>query len=123
MTVAKEPLGRLNGSDATTGSPGVPGSLVTASGEKTPPTTGAGAAGALDVSMRRIRREQLHQLLHKKSFLVGSAIVLWWAVCAIFGTSFAPYDATSPNILTTNLAPSAAHWFGTDSVGQDVLSA
>ena len=32
---------------------------------------------------------------------MGSLIVLWWAVCAIFGTLFAPYDylAPSPDIL------------------------
>ena len=118
MTVAKEPLGTLDSTTTVGERPGTADGLEAPLPEK----TAAGAGGALDVSVRRIRREQLRQLLHMKAFLVGSVIVLWWVVCAIFGPSFAPYDATSPNILTTNLAPSAAHWFGTDSVGQDVLS-
>jgi peptide/nickel transport system permease protein len=82
----------------------------------------AGAAGALDVSVGRVRREQLHQLVRSKAFIVGSMILLWWIVCAIFGASFAPYNATTANILNTQLAPSAAHWFGTNDVGEDVLS-
>ena len=118
MTVAKEPLGTLDSTTTVGERPGTADGLEAPLPEK----TAAGAGGALDVSTRRVRREQLRQLLHMKAFLVGSVIVLWWVVCAIFGPSFAPYDATSPNILTTNLAPSAAHWFGTDSVGQDVLS-
>jgi peptide/nickel transport system permease protein len=82
----------------------------------------AGAAGALDVSVGRVRREQLHQLVRSKAFIVGSVILLWWIVCAIFGASFAPYNATTANILNTQLAPSATHWFGTNDVGEDVLS-
>ncbi len=81
-----------------------------------------GAAGALDVSVGRVRREQLHQLIRSKAFIVGSVILLWWIVCAIFGSLFAPYNATAANIVSTQLAPSAAHWFGTNDVGEDVLS-
>jgi peptide/nickel transport system permease protein len=86
------------------------------------PGTAVGASGALDVSLKRIRVEQLHQLLHSKAFVVGALILIWWIVCAIFGGIFAPYNATTPNILSGNLAPSAAHWFGTNNVGEDVLS-
>jgi peptide/nickel transport system permease protein len=85
-------------------------------------TTTASAGGALDVSLGRIRREQFQQLLRSKAFIVGALILLWWIVCALFGTAFAPYGATNPNILATNLAPSAAHWFGTNELGEDVFS-
>ena len=81
-----------------------------------------GAAGALDVSVKRVRLEQLRQLAHSKSFLIGSVILLWWVVCAIFGPMFVPYNATATSILSTNLSPSAAHWFGTNNVGEDVFS-
>ncbi|MGD0439606.1 MAG: ABC transporter permease [Acidimicrobiales bacterium] len=81
-----------------------------------------GAAGALDVSVGQVRREQLHQLVRSRAFMIGSLILLWWIVCAIFGPLFAPYDATAANIVATQLAPSAAHWFGTNDVGEDVLS-
>jgi peptide/nickel transport system permease protein len=87
-----------------------------------PDASPTGAAGALDVSVGRVRREQLRQLLRSKAFIIGALILLWWIVCAIFGSSFAPFPATQANILSTQLAPSAAHWFGTNDVGEDVLS-
>jgi peptide/nickel transport system permease protein len=82
----------------------------------------AGAAGALDVSAGRIRREQLRLLLRSAPFIVGVVLLLWWVVCAIFGRLFAPYNPVNGNLLQFNLAPSGAHWFGTDSLGRDVLS-
>ena len=87
-----------------------------------PDASPIGAAGALDVSVGRVRREQLRQLLRSKAFIIGALILLWWIVCAIFGSSLAPFPATQANILSTQLAPSAAHWFGTNDVGEDVLS-
>jgi len=90
-----------------------------------PPATGAdvgGAAGALDVSAGRIRREQLRLLLRSAAFIVGMVVLLWWVVCAIFGRAFAPYNPVNGNLIQFNIAPSGAHWFGTDSLGRDVLS-
>jgi peptide/nickel transport system permease protein len=84
-----------------------------------PPT---GAAGAVDASSRRIRREQLRQLLRSPAFIIGAVILLWWIVCAIFGKWIAPYDPVTGNLTQFNAHPSAAHWFGTDSLGRDVLS-
>ena len=95
------------------------------------PPCRCGTAGILAARRRRrgtrclsssIRREQLRQLLGSKAFIVGSLILIWWIVCAIFGGVFAPYGATTPNILAGNLAPSAAHWFGTNQLGEDVFS-
>jgi peptide/nickel transport system permease protein len=81
-----------------------------------------GAAGALDVSAGRIRREQMRLLLRSAPFIVGMVLLLWWVVCAIFGRFIAPYNPVSENLVQFNLAPSGAHWFGTDSLGRDVLS-
>ena len=90
-----------------------------------PPATSAdvgGAAGALDVSVGRIRREQLRLLLRSAPFIVGVVLLLWWVVCAIFGRAFSPYNPVTGSLIQFNLAPSGAHWFGTDSLGRDVLS-
>jgi len=90
-----------------------------------PPTTAGaavGAAGALDVSAGRIRREQMRLLLRSAPFIVGMVLLLWWVVCAIFGRLFVPYNPVNGNLIQFNLAPSGAHWFGTDSLGRDVLS-
>jgi peptide/nickel transport system permease protein len=61
-------------------------------------------------------------LLRRPSFLIGAMILLFWIVCAIFGNSIAPHDPLAQNLLSLNKPPSAAHWFGTDSLGRDVLS-
>jgi peptide/nickel transport system permease protein len=106
------PGGPLSLNDPAAGPPSV-----------TPSADGpAGAAGALDVSAGRIRREQLRLLLRSAPFIVGVVLLLWWVVCAIFGRLFAPYNPVNGNLLQFNLAPSGAHWFGTDSLGRDVLS-
>lgn len=80
------------------------------------------ASGTLDASSRAIRRDHLRLLLRSKTFLAGMIILLWWIVCAIFGTSIAPDNPLAQNLLVYNTAPSAAHWFGTDSLGRDVFS-
>ena len=61
-------------------------------------------------------------LLRRPTFLVGTAMVLFWIVCAIFGHLFAPYNPLAQQLLSANTAPSSAHWFGTDPLGRDVLS-
>jgi len=65
---------------------------------------------------------QWRLLLRKPTFLVGAAILLFWVVCAVFGHLIAPYDPLAQQLLAKNAAPSGAHWFGTDSLGRDVLS-
>jgi peptide/nickel transport system permease protein len=61
-------------------------------------------------------------LLRRPTFLTGAAILLFWIVCAIFGTAIAPHSPFTQQLLATNATPSAAHWFGTDQLGRDVLS-
>jgi peptide/nickel transport system permease protein len=61
-------------------------------------------------------------LLRRPTFLVGMAILLFWVVCAVFGTLIAPYSPYAQQLLAVNHGPSGAHWFGTDQIGRDVLS-
>src|SRR5215471_14668597 len=61
-------------------------------------------------------------LVRRPSFLIGGMILLFWIVCAIFGNAIAPHDPLAQNLLAINKPPSAAHWFGTDELGRDVLS-
>jgi peptide/nickel transport system permease protein len=44
------------------------------------------------------------------------------AICAIFGPLVAPYDPLASNTDAAYQAPSAAHWFGTDQLGRDIMS-
>ncbi|PXX63912.1 peptide/nickel transport system permease protein [Nocardia tenerifensis] len=80
------------------------------------------AAGVVEVSVRSVRREYVHHLVRSKTFLVGAVLLLWWVGCAVCGTVFSPYDPVEGDLAVFNAAPSGAHWFGTDSLGRDVLS-
>lgn len=85
-----------------------------------PPTAATATPEAPDE--RRARRERLRLLLGSPIFLVGALIVLFWVVCAIFGTAIAPQDPYAVDPLHSLQGPSGAHWFGTDDIGRDVLS-
>ncbi len=61
-------------------------------------------------------------LLRKPTFIAGGAILLFWVVCAVAGSAIAPHSPFAQQLLDTNAPPSAAHWFGTDQLGRDVLS-
>lgn len=57
-----------------------------------------------------------------KSALVGSAIVLFFVLIAIFGPLFAPQGINDQNLSLRLQPPSAEFWFGTDDLGRDVFS-
>ena len=86
-----------------------------------PPAAG-GVAGTVDSSAGAIRRDNLRLLVRSPAFLIGVGILLWWVVCALFGKAIAPYNPITGSLTAFNEAPSGAHWFGTDSLGRDVLS-
>jgi peptide/nickel transport system permease protein len=52
------------------------------------------------------------------AFLLFAAFV----VLALVGGWLAPFDALASNVGPPLAPPSAAHWFGTDSLGRDILS-
>jgi peptide/nickel transport system permease protein len=53
---------------------------------------------------------------------LGGLLVVAWVVIAIGAPLIAPDAPNSVEITRRLLPPSAAHWFGTDSLGRDVLS-
>ena len=56
------------------------------------------------------------------TFAVALVIVGAWVLLALAAPLIAPYDPDTVDILNLLGSPSAAHWFGTDQVGRDVLS-
>jgi peptide/nickel transport system permease protein len=54
--------------------------------------------------------------------VAGGAVVLLLAGVATFAPVLAPYDPAAYDVKQILLAPSPAHWFGTDQLGRDVLS-
>jgi len=65
---------------------------------------------------RTIRR------LATPGFLFGSAIVLFWVICALFGPYLEPQNPYADDLMNPLAPPSFAHWFGTDQIGRDVFS-
>ena len=63
---------------------------------------------------RRLRR--------RRGAMLGLAVVLGFAVLALFAPWIAPQDPLATSWSAIRKAPSAAHWLGTDEIGRDVLS-
>lgn len=56
------------------------------------------------------------------SLVAGSASFALIAALALAGPAIAPFPHDEMNIMARFLPPDAAHWFGTDEFGRDVLS-
>jgi len=54
--------------------------------------------------------------------MVGLAFVVFFVALALFAPWIAPHDPLATSWGAVRKAPSAAHWFGTDEIGRDVLS-
>lgn len=61
-------------------------------------------------------------LRRQRKAMAGGLIVLLFIVAAVFAPLLAPYSPTEQNFIDAMQGPSAAHWMGTDSFGQDILS-
>ena len=70
---------------------------------------------------RRLAR--VADILRRRPFFTLAALVaLAFVVSAAFAPFVAPYDPTFQDTDLMMTGPSAAHWLGTDSYGQDLLS-
>jgi peptide/nickel transport system permease protein len=62
------------------------------------------------------------RLQRRPSALIGLAVVIAFILMAIFAPYISPQDPIATSWGAIRKAPSAAHWFGTDEIGRDVLS-
>ena len=53
---------------------------------------------------------------------VGIALLALFVLCAVFAPWLAPQDPAQLDLTGRLMGPSAAHWFGTDELGRDILS-
>ncbi len=67
-------------------------------------------------------RRALRRLARRRGALFGMAIVAFFVLVALLAPLLAPYDPLGTSWSEVRKAPSAAHWFGTDEIGRDVLS-
>jgi peptide/nickel transport system permease protein len=68
--------------------------------------------------MFALRRAAGHNLLAT----TGALLIAGLVVCALFGPWIAPQDPAHIDLASRLMRPSAAHWFGTDELGRDILS-
>jgi peptide/nickel transport system permease protein len=67
-------------------------------------------------------RRALRRLARRGGAMFGFAIVAFFVVLALLAPWLAPYDPVATSWGAVRAAPSAAHWFGADELGRDVLS-
>ena len=68
------------------------------------------------------QRRAWRRLLRRGGALFGLAVVAFFLLLALFAPWIAPYDPLATSWSAVRAAPSAAHWFGADELGRDVLS-
>jgi peptide/nickel transport system permease protein len=76
------------------------------------------------------RRGLVSQLLHELTDFLrrsapgrwGFALTLLLVIVALAAPWLAPYDPVAQNLPARLLAPTGAHWMGTDELGRDILS-
>jgi ABC-type dipeptide/oligopeptide/nickel transport system permease subunit len=68
------------------------------------------------------RASLLRRLARDKAAALAAIFLTIVVLAAIFAPFVAPYDPYFTDLSKAMQAPSAAHWFGTDTAGRDVLS-
>ena len=68
------------------------------------------------------RRIKLRRLFRNRLSMLGAIIVLLMMIIAVAAPLIAPQDPYAITVANRLLPPSHAHWFGTDSMGEDVFS-
>lgn len=92
----------------------------------------AAAAAALEPAIpatdrKSIKREQRQELFTTPSFIIGSAIALFWLACAVVPGIFTKWAEgdfvrNSEGASIPRVGPQSDAWFGTDSIGRDVFA-
>lgn len=73
------------------------------------------------VPPQTLRDRGWRQMKKNRLALWGLAIVVVMSLLAIAGPWLAPYTYADQDLTAANTWPSAAHWFGTDSLGRDLF--
>ena len=75
-------------------------------------------AGELDSPARRARR----RLFKRKAAVAGLVVLTVFILLALLAPLVVPYDPIATSWSMVRKPPTAAHWFGTDELGRDILS-
>ncbi|MBQ9198239.1 MAG: ABC transporter permease [Clostridia bacterium] len=64
----------------------------------------------------------IKRMSSNKAAMIGLAVFLILVIVAIIAPWIAPYDSTMMDFTAMFAKPNAAHWFGCDELGRDILS-
>jgi peptide/nickel transport system permease protein len=64
----------------------------------------------------------LRRLVKRRAAMIGLSVVVFFILLAVAAPLVAPYDPLATSWAMVRKAPSAAHPFGTDEIGRDVLA-
>ncbi len=67
-------------------------------------------------------RRALKRLARRRGAMVALGVVSFFVLLALLAGAIAPYDPVATSWNAVRKTPSAAHWFGTDEIGRDVLA-
>ena len=85
--------------------------------------TAFSASGAADVAAaENPTARTLRRFLRRRGAVLGLLVITFFVALAVLAPLVAAYDPAAQSWTTVRKAPSAAHWFGTDEVGRDVLT-
>ena len=85
-------------------------------------TSTSAAKTKSNAERKAIRAERIQLLRRNKAFLVGSFILSFWLLIAVFGSMIAPHPYDAMDFMAVSKKPSSTYWFGTNKLGQDVFS-
>lgn len=104
----------------------------TADGAHAPSDTGSAPVGAISPTPAADTERYgllsrvggfLRYLLGSPTAMIGSGIILFWVLIAIFAPLLAPYDPNAIDyVALANPRPSETYLLGTDHLGRDILS-
>jgi peptide/nickel transport system permease protein len=66
-------------------------------------------------------RRALRRLLRRRGAVVGMVVIAVFVLLALLAPLISPYDPIATNWGLVRKPMSAAHWFGTDELGRDIL--
>ena len=81
-----------------------------------------GLARGVSESGRFARAGLLRRLARDRVAALAASVLVTIVLAAIFAPWISPYDPYFTDLTIPMQAPSAAHWFGTDNTGRDILS-
>ena len=89
------------------------------------PLIGAGGPGetaGAPIRQASLWRDAWRRYIRNKGAVLAGAVFVVLVLFCIFAPIFSPYDANDADYKLTYQAPSAAHPFGTDQAGRDLLT-